>query len=580
MKKRSNRTIYGALPIVAAAYGEKFGVKVVIAGDQAYTDGNTIVIPNVPADYRNVDVVWGYLAHEAAHVRFTDFSVARYPGIHAELSNILEDCRIERAMIEAYPGTAQTLNEVACYMAQAGHYEHVNKESHPGAVLSAFCLYWLQSQAVGQKVLEPYLETAKAALATTFPVGVVTRLHALLRKAVGTRSTAEVVSLVEAILEMLADERKEQQVEPPSASQHDGDQSQQQGDLSASVGGGPEDRASGGPSGSQQQKTADAGRGELLGDRGGRDERAESAKDTQRSETAAEAIRQALCATPGDLLGDAHQALKADLMQSANDGDSRVRSIRHAVEIPRSPEGQRIFDSVKKTTSKIRNQLYGLVQASQRTGYRNMRAGKRVDSSRLHRLTQGDLRIFRTSADRKKPYTAVHILVDMSSSMSNPSEGVMRAGVAREAAMAIAVALETIPGVNPAVTYFGGSQDEPVFSAVKHGASVSANVGRFAFKPRGRTPMAEALWYGAFELSKTPEERKLLVVVTDGEPDPGTAGACNHVIELCNQSKIDVVGIGIGTQSVAKHFTNHVIINDVMELKGSMFKLMARSLAI
>lgn len=67
------RTIYSALPIVAAAYGEKLGVKVAIGNDDAYTDGKTIVVPNIPDDYPHMDAVWGYLAHEAAHVRFTDF---------------------------------------------------------------------------------------------------------------------------------------------------------------------------------------------------------------------------------------------------------------------------------------------------------------------------------------------------------------------------------------------------------------------------------------------------------------------------------------------------------------------------
>ncbi|YBQ82567.1 hypothetical protein ACOP3E_25135 (plasmid) [Escherichia coli] len=56
------RTIYSALPIVAAAYGEKLGVKVAIGNDDAYTDGKTIVVPNIPDDYPNMDAVWGYLA--------------------------------------------------------------------------------------------------------------------------------------------------------------------------------------------------------------------------------------------------------------------------------------------------------------------------------------------------------------------------------------------------------------------------------------------------------------------------------------------------------------------------------------
>ncbi|MCU2740407.1 VWA domain-containing protein, partial [Enterobacter hormaechei subsp. xiangfangensis] len=201
-------TIYSALPIVAAAYGEKLGVKVAIGNDDAYTDGKTIVVPNIPDDYPHMDAVWGYLAHEAAHVRFTDFGVERRRGLHAELSNILEDCRIERAMMELFPGTSQTLNEVARYMAQAGHYEHVTDKEAPASILTGFCLYWLQTKAVGQSVLQPYLDSATSVFERVFPQGVVVRLNALLRKAVNTKSTAEVTSLADKIIKMIEEEKE------------------------------------------------------------------------------------------------------------------------------------------------------------------------------------------------------------------------------------------------------------------------------------------------------------------------------------------------------------------------------------
>ena len=41
-------TLSNALPIVAAAYGRKFGVPVQIGGDIAGTDGTTIHIPTIP----------------------------------------------------------------------------------------------------------------------------------------------------------------------------------------------------------------------------------------------------------------------------------------------------------------------------------------------------------------------------------------------------------------------------------------------------------------------------------------------------------------------------------------------------
>lgn len=246
----SKSTIHNALPIVAAAYGEKFGVKVIVAGDEAYTDSKTIVVPNVPETY-NMNVLWGYLAHEAAHVRLTDFGVQREPGLHAELSNVLEDCRIERAMIALYPGTAKTLLDMAQYMAQQGHYVHVKESDHPALILKAYCLYWLQSQAVGQPCLTPYMLGAKKVLDATFPVGAVLRLNVLLRNAVAAQSTGQSCEVAKQILVMIQEEaekerqKQEQQQAPSQDSQGDTFDQQPQGDGQQDGSQGRESDASG-----------------------------------------------------------------------------------------------------------------------------------------------------------------------------------------------------------------------------------------------------------------------------------------------------------------------------------------------
>lgn len=629
MSKR--KTIYSALPIVAAAYGEKFGVKVSIGGDTAYTDGQTIVVPNIPDSYPHMDAVWGYLAHEAAHVRLTDFTVKRREGLHADLSNILEDCRIERGMIEIYPGTAQTLNEVARYMAQAGHYQHVTTEEHPASILEGFCLYWLQSQAVGQTVLQPFLDSARVALEATFPRGVVVRLNALLRKAVDAKSTAEAVALTEEIMKMLEEEKqKEEQNQKQQPQQSDQGQGQQQQQGSNGSPGGKDDsqgqqnqQDQNGGQGDQQnsgdkakgdqdgqsgksgdagksdskEKSANGNQSDQKGSDGGSPQAGDGDKGDQKDDSnqspggkgagaddkgkAAEVIKQVLNAKGDELLGDAHESLKAELDKSAEKGgDPHYQTVRDAVASPKHPQGRQLIDSVKSTTSKIRSQLYGLVQASQRSGSRNKRSGKRLDTRSLHRVVAGDIRVFRTPTERQRPNTAVHILVDMSSSMSNKvsteKDAKTRYQVARESALALALALEPIPGVNPAVTYFMGNRSQPVFSVVKHGENVLNQSGRFMLGPRGSTPMAEAIWYAAYELSKTREERKMIIVVTDGQPS-GVA-SCKAVIDLCDRSDIDMVGVGIETSAVSALFKKNIVIDDATDLQRTLFKLMERSL--
>lgn len=582
------RTIQSALPIVAAAYGEKFGVKVAIGNDTAYTDGQTIVVPNIPEDYPHMDVLWGYLAHEAAHVRFTDFSVHREWGLHAELTNILEDCRIEQAMMRLYPGTRHSLNEVARYMLQAGHYEPVTEDNHPASILSGYILYWLQAKVVGQSVLDERLENAAAVVARVFPQGVVVRLNALLRKAAQITTTAQAASLATEIIKMIEDEKEkveeQQQQQQSQPDQGQGEQSQQGDDSQDQPQAGDGDQGQG-QGQDQQGQGSDAPSGQSSQAQGGDDQsqapqQGSGAGNDGSGQDAAKLLQQVLDAEEDDLRGDAHDALKQELNQQARqDGDSNYRTARTAVETKNDPKtAEQLLRSVKGTTSKIRAQLYGLVQASQRVASRTERTGKRVDSRRLHRVVAGDSRVFRRPADKARPNTAVHILVDMSSSMiESASNGKQRQQIARESALAISLALDAIPGVNPAVTFFGYNQNQPVFSAIRHGERVQSRAGRFSLEASGTTPMAEAIWYAAFELSKTREERKMLIVVTDGEPD--STAACQAIIDLCEDSGIETIGIGVESTAVARLFDKHIVINDAAALQRTLFKLMERSLA-
>ena len=113
-------------------------------------------------------------------------------------------------------------------------------------------------------------------------------------------------------------------------------------------------------------------------------------------------------------------------------------------------------------------------------------------------------------------------------------------------------------------------------SAVKHGQPVQLHAGKFGMRPTGGTPMAEAIWYAAFELSKTREDRKMLIVLTDGEPD--NKDSAEAVIELCENSGIEVIGIGIETNAPSRLFSKSICIDDVADLQSTLFKLMEKSL--
>ena len=103
--------LVGALPIIAKALGRRLGVNVVIgARSQAGTDGQTIYLPPLPAASAPLAMLAnGFIDHEAAHVRYTDFTVAKPAGLAGLLTNLLEDIRVERALGAAYPGSRRNL---------------------------------------------------------------------------------------------------------------------------------------------------------------------------------------------------------------------------------------------------------------------------------------------------------------------------------------------------------------------------------------------------------------------------------------------------------------------------------------
>ena len=108
-----------SLPIVASALGDKYGVKVEIGGSEAFTDGRTVYLPELPLDAPDdlLLLARGYIDHEAAHVRYTEFALLRdttdiSPLAHW-IQNLLEDVRIEHLMSERYSGCASNLRALA-----------------------------------------------------------------------------------------------------------------------------------------------------------------------------------------------------------------------------------------------------------------------------------------------------------------------------------------------------------------------------------------------------------------------------------------------------------------------------------
>ena len=110
-----NRDILSSLPMLASILGDQYGIEVRIGGSEAKTNGKIIYLPSLPLDCDRdlVALARGFLDHEAAHIRHTDFQAikaARMNPVTFNLFNTLEDWRIEQRLAAIFPGCRQNLH--------------------------------------------------------------------------------------------------------------------------------------------------------------------------------------------------------------------------------------------------------------------------------------------------------------------------------------------------------------------------------------------------------------------------------------------------------------------------------------
>lgn len=602
MRTSGQDPISRSIPIVASAYARKFGIKIGIGGGDAFTNGSHIQLPAIPEDYPYKDALWGFLAHEASHVRFTDFSVSAPNDYQDGLENSLEDGRIEIEFIKEFPGAKQTLDEALRLFVHQDKMQKLDGSEHPAQILSAYILYWVRNQWRRQSILDDHYITATNAMLATFPIEVVAKLDSILAEAPSLRSSSDVQHMAERILKLFGDESSQSQ---PDDKPDDGDgepEKQNKGDSGESQDSSKGDK-SGDDQGDQKSKSSDTkgdqkdegkgGQGDQPGDEttandgqsgssGGPDQKGEvdssgagKPGDSRKGDQKAANVMLVRNGSAAHNAQDIFAEIKDDLGTVAKGSPNQQVMLPPNVESVGSigkAGADEIESRARSTTVSLRKQLMALVQSSDKVQKRYETRGRKVDSRRLKGVAGGDYRVFRRDKRAKKVNTAVHILLDASSSMRAGS----RITIANEASLAIAQSLEAIPRVSVAVTAFKGGLENPVYEMLQHNQTARASAGRFAVTASGGTPMAPALWHAARDLCNRNEERKIVMVITDGMPCH--ADQCHNVISLMQRSGYEMVGIGIGSDAISGFISDHCVIQDASDLKHRLFEIFRKKL--
>lgn len=539
-----HHTLLRTLPIVAKMLGRRAGIEVKVGGDRAFTNGESIVIPSLdPRDEEAEILAYGYLGHEIGHVHHTDFEYVndlqkkeKWSPLKESLHNTFEDIFIEKKEAEKYPGIR---TDIACLcerLVNDGTMKGLSDKDSPAVVLQRYLIYRMRSEILGQSALDQLAREAEKIFRSQVSKGFAAKVGSLIGRVPALDSTQDTLAITDELLRILKEEKAEK---PPEGGE-----------------GGEGDET---PS----SETNEAGQG----------------KDGPSSRVDMQSVAEAILnAESNDLDKDLGQMVKEKLDQKAEEAERSVEGGMGAGVAVADPPQQLTVDPTeliaraRAATNALRVRLGGLVESSLEEDECLGRSGLFIDNPSVYRTVLGDGNVFMTEDEETGVNTAFVILFDRSGSMSRCIV------TAREAALAVSLALNEIPGVSVTCAAFPSHLSPTGVLLLTHfGEAPLKTAGRYeAVNASGGTPMTEALWWGACELSMREEPRKIILVVTDGNPD--RLESCRDTIRIISGTGVELLGLGINSQSVVNLFPVHAVIDNSTELASAMFGMLQSTL--
>lgn len=409
-----------SLHILAPVLGRKRGVEVVIGGTAMCTDGNTVFLPSLPPDDAEAAIIgFGGLFHETNHIRYTDFSIDKPPGFLGSLFNVIEDIRIDRLGHQEYPGGRLEEDLLVAALLQRGEARHAQPGDSPASILESYVMWRLESEVLGITSATSLAQSSEALARSTFPIGAVTKLDALMFEVLNCTSTADALDLAERIYTMLEQEAAHEDESHASLQTP--------------------------PAGSLRE--------------------ALDADDSQHAKDLGELISAALEQKAADVGSESFALPVADQMLPTSLSSAHVTFAEH----------------VRASANALIQRVSGLLQAQTLSRTSPCFAGKRLDLHRLHRVAFGDSRVFRRRISGSRMDTAIQICLDRSGSMDGREiqiarEACFATALAMQSFQGVSVAVAAFPGANSEVSRVT-SFHERVDHCVPRFASLDADGG-------------------------------------------------------------------------------------------------------
>ena len=574
--------ILAALPIVAQALARdaKVSIRIDNAVSMASTDGRTITLPPLPipvgetteemdaATERLAALAYGYIDHEVGHVLYSDFSLLKdLPKVTKWLLYAIEDPRQEVSMIRRYPGCQRSLDRLDDVFIADGRYGVTDAMTPTDLVVQVIHAHL----RVILRQQEPFRVIAMAGfdvIERMMGAPVAKSLKELLdQRAPSMKNTHDALALAKDVIAMLAEqtekcERSEGQGSEGQGSEGQGSEGQ------GSEGQGSEGQGSEGQ-GSEGDKRAQFAR-ELR--------RAMAGDDANGFEDLGDMVRQTLQAAidavagagPVVYLDDSHMA-EAHEEGEDNPRCERLEGHIGGSDIEALSRGGPIDAmAAQRVSASLRRRMKTAIEATRRVSIKVSDKGQQVSDRHLVNVGIADPRVFAHRSPKRAVDTAVVVLVDRSTSMAG-----LPMKLANEAAYAVALSLVSIKDARCAALAFpscgpGGAE------VIKHFDRQVVLAPDFGCEAGGGTPLAPALYRCARMLERRREQRKLLIVVTDGSPDCRNSAAV--ALRVIAQRGVECFGVGIQCNAVEGLFNQSKVIDSLAELPATLFGLIQRRL--
>lgn len=509
-------------------------VNVIFRGDQAYTDGKTICLPTVSSDAPDeyVEVMTGLLYHQAGLKIFSD--PLTYPIDSPQYFQCVKMCeavRTEARLVDRYPGAQSSLESYHNFTANILHRN------------------WVKSTQL-ERVLNGFFYTQTYGKESSFYQGLDTTTREWVDAAMDCTGPCQELQFTKDAEETgdnLADLLK------PLFEDHQKSVQQSSNNLQEST-----------SFGLQQQ--------------------------SEESKELAKELRE----VDGDE-GEKSDALQAELQDLNGDGTYRIYSTENDVveKIPMQENEQgHLVSALRQTTAdivvtmrrKLINTLRVLTEAKWSRGHDE----GELDTDVLYELpTRISEHVFKQRVKNMELDVAVSLAIDHSGSM-----GQEKMTLATQCAITLG---DVLAAMNIPFQAYGFSTINKVpdhcpkdvaktyarwnalWIGVYHDFNDQWREGAMRMSTmmgnkKQNTLDGESVLWGLRQLLMRREKRKILFVLTDGQPEPGAGhkGRCSDhlkaVTQMASAVGVEVVGFGIQSRTVKIYYPHHVILTNMTDI--------------